>query len=292
MVHVGLAAIVLVAAGLHVWWLHDLVANRVMRWWFLALGLFTVAVAARRWLWLPLRARHRSYVVEEVRPTAGAAVTVTVRAHEHEGLPFRAGQFAWLKIGASPFVFEEHPFTIASTAERPHRKEFTIKALGDFSELIAGLRPGRRVYLDGPYGGFTPNVRRGPGLVLIAGGVGITPMLSILRTFADRRDRRHHRLIVGARSVDDLVRRNELDELSSRLWLTVTEVVQQAPPGFQGETGRIDLPLLDRLLPPRRRRHHDYYLCGPPAMVAAVGHELRDLGVPTRRIHTEQFEVV
>ena len=52
-------------------------------------------------------------------------------------------------------MFEEHPFSIASTAEHPERMEFTIKALGDFTELLGALRPGRRVFLDGPYGGFT-----------------------------------------------------------------------------------------------------------------------------------------
>jgi predicted ferric reductase len=139
-----------------------------------------------------------SYVVDSVRAVSGNAVTVAVRAQGHSGLPFHAGQFAWLKIGSSPFVFEEHPFTIASTAEHPDLKEFTIKALGDFSELLIGLRPGRRVYLDGPYGQFTIDGVRSTGFVFIAGGVGITPMMSILRTLADRGDKAHHELVVAA----------------------------------------------------------------------------------------------
>jgi predicted ferric reductase len=110
---------------------------------YTAFAATALLIAGRRWLWLPVRSHRRSYVVEDVRPVSGNAVTVAVRAHEHGGLPFRAGQFAWPKIGASPFVFEEHPFTIASTAERPHIKEFTIKARGDFSELLIGPRPSR-----------------------------------------------------------------------------------------------------------------------------------------------------
>jgi 3-phenylpropionate/trans-cinnamate dioxygenase ferredoxin reductase subunit len=291
MLHIGLAIAVLVFAGLHVWWLAGFVNVSAMRLCYLLLAEAAVFIAVRRWIWLPLRARQRSYGVVSVRPVTGNAVTVAVRAHGHEGLPFRAGQFAWLKIGSSPFVFEEHPFTIASTAQRPHLKEFTIKALGDFSELLVGLRPGRRVYLDGPYGQFTVEGVRSAGFVFIAGGVGITPMMSILRTLADRGDAGLHLLLVGARNKNDLIMRDEIAELRSRLALTVVEVVDAPPPGWTGESGRIDADLLDRVLP-RRARHLDFYVCGPPAMVVAVGRLLRERGISPRRIHTEQFDVV
>jgi predicted ferric reductase len=289
--HVFLAAVVFTAAALHVWWLDQLVADPVFGTWFVLLVGGMLVLALRRWVWLPLRAHRRSYVVEEVRPAGGNAVTVVVRAHGHAGLPFRAGQFAWLKIGSSSFVFEEHPFSIASTAERPHLKEFTIKALGDFTELLAALRPGRRVFLDGPYGRFTMEGLKSDGFVLIAGGVGITPMLSMLRTLSDRGDKRHHQLIVGARTADDILLRQEVEALRKRLDLEVTEIVESPGPGWGGETGRIDADLLERRLPPHRK-HHDYFLCGPAPMVAAVGHELREHGIPVRRIHTEQFETV
>ena len=126
-----------------------------------------------------------------------------LHARGHQGVPFEAGQFAWLKFGGSPFVFEEHPFTIASTATEPWRKEFTIKALGDFTELMSAMRPGRRVYLDGPHGRFTfAHVAGGDGFVFLAGGVGITPMLSMLRTLAANHDPRPALLVVGGRTVD------------------------------------------------------------------------------------------
>lgn len=292
LLHIALAGLVVVTAWLHVWWLDNLVDNTVILIWFLLLVGATLVIASRRWVWLPWRAHRRSYLVEEVIPEAGDAVTLVMRAHGHEGQPFAAGQFAWLKIGSSSFVFEEHPFTIASTAEQPHRKEFTIKALGDFSELLRGLRPGRRIFLDGPYGGFTMDgLERSEGFVLIAGGVGITPMLSMLRTLSDRGDRRHHHLLIGARTVDELMLGSEIDKLKDALDLAVTEVIEAPPSEWVGETGRINTELLERVLP-RHYRHHDYFLCGPPPMVIAVGRQLRERGIPTRRIHTEQFEVV
>ena len=291
MMHIGLAAVVLIAAGLHVLWLHHLVRNQWLLVYFLLLLFATLAVGARRWVWRPLQARRRAYAVENITRESGDVITVTIRADGHGGVPFRPGQFAWLKIGTSPFVFEEHPFTIASTAERPDRKQFTIKALGDFSELLIGMRPGRHVYIDGPYGGFTVDGLRSPGFVFIAGGVGITPMLSMLRTLADRGDRRPHLLLVTARSEEDLVLRQELAVLRRRIALTVVEVVKVAPRGWIGEVGRIDGPLLDRRLP-RLARHQDYFLCGPPAMVASVAQLLRQRRIPAARIHTELFDVV
>jgi predicted ferric reductase len=291
LLHIGLALTALAFAALHIVWLGAFDSQFGRRFSYAILAEAAVFIVIRRWVWLPMRSGRRSYFVDGVTPVSGNAVTVTVRAHGHAGLPFRAGQFAWLKIGSSPFVFEEHPFTIASTAERPDVKVFTIKALGDFSELLSGLRPGRRVYLDGPYGRFTVDGVRSTGFVFIAGGVGVTPMMSILQTLADRGDTADHLLIVGARRVEDVIMRAEFEALRPLLALDIVEVIEEPPPGWTGEVGRVDAGLLDRALP-RRARHRDYYVCGPPRMVVAVGQLLRARGIAPRRIHTEQFEVV
>jgi 3-phenylpropionate/trans-cinnamate dioxygenase ferredoxin reductase subunit len=292
LIHNGLVAIVVATAWLHVWWLGHLVSHPLPAGWFLASGLLLAGLAVRRWVLLPLRSRKHAYVVEAVRLVSGDGVTLTIRADGHAGLPFDAGQFAWLKIGSTPFVFEEHPFSIASTAEHPERIEFTIKALGDFTELLSALRPGRRVFLDGPYGGFTiEGLDDAPGFVMIAAGVGITPLLSMLRTLADRGDRRRHRLIVAARTEDELMLRPEIAQLRSRLNLKVVEVLSRPDAAWSGETGRIDRSLLERVLPRRPHRLH-YFLCGPQVMVSAVSTDLADLGVPLRKIHTERFGAV
>lgn len=293
LVHMGLAATVLGGAWLHVWWLHHLGVNLLFLGWLTLMALLLVGVAVRRWVWLPRRARRRPYVVEDVVEVAGDAVTLALRADRHDGIPFRAGQFAYLKVGRSPFVLEEHPFSISSTAVSPDRKEFTIKALGDFTELLRGLRPGREVYVDGAYGSMTmEGLDRAHGFVFIAGGIGITPMLSMLRTLADRGDRRPHLLLVGARGMSERLLATDLEELRERLDLDIVQVLDTAPDGWSGAVGRIDRSLLDRCLPKRARRHLEYFLCGPPAMVMAVEEALRSLAVTLRRIHTERFEVV
>jgi predicted ferric reductase len=292
LVHNALAGVVLLTAWLHVWWLRHLISKPLLAVWFFGTGLLMAALAVRRWLWLPLRASRRSYLLEEVRHEPGDGVTLTIRADRHAGVPFNAGQFAWLKFGSTAFVFEEHPFSISSAADRPQRKQFTIKALGDFTELLRGLRPGRRVFLDGPYGGFTIEGRDGSsGFMMIAAGVGITPLLSMLRTLADRRDRRRHWLIVAGRTVEELMLRPEIEEVRKHLNLKVVEVISRPGPEWMGEVGRISGELLTHYLP-RNPARLNYFLCGPPPMVHAVSHELAARGIPLRRIHTERFGAV
>lgn len=293
MLHLVLFGVVLLGAWLHIWWLKHLEVNALFAGWLVLMALLVLGVVLRRWLWVPMRARRRPYVVEDVASVSADTVTVAVSAYRHRGIHFRPGQFAYLKIGKSPFVFEEHPFSIASTATSPRRMEFTVKALGDFSELLRGMRPGRQIYVDGAYGGLTTDgLDRSSGFVFIAGGIGVTPMLSMLRTLADRGDRRRHLLVMGARSKDDLGLRQDVDELRERLDLTVVDVLADPPRGWTGERGRIDRALLDRRLPQRGRRHVDYFLCGPPQMVLAVERHLRRLAISPRRIHTERFEIV
>ncbi len=291
--HVLLANVFLIGTALHVYWLADLTRYEAARSWFLLLAAGIASLTCYRWLWRPVRARRRSYVVEEVTGSSASTVTLVLRAKGHTGTRFRPGQFAWLKVGDSPFVFEEHPFTIASPATAPWRKEFTIKALGDFSELVAGLRPGRKVHLDGPHGAFTVDGLRSDGFVFIATGVGITPMLSMLRTLADRGDQRPMVLVVAGRTADDMLHRQDCGAWSQQLNLRVVEVLKEPPEAWEGHAGRLDEEVLESALPQRRTRwHRDYFICGPGSMVKSTTQLLAQWGVSERRIHTELFDVV
>ncbi len=294
LVHIALATVVVLGTALHVWWLHHLVTDAVMALWFATLALLLLAVLAYRWAWRPLRAFRQAYTIESVERSSPTAVSVVLHARGHQGVPFEAGQFAWLKFGGSPFVFEEHPFTIASTATEPWRKEFTIKALGDFTELMSAMRPGRRVYLDGPHGRFTfAHAAGGDGFVFLAGGVGITPMLSMLRTLAANHDPRPALLVVGGRTVDELLHRSELGELAARTHLRVVEVLGTPPDGWTGEVGFVSAELLERLLPDaRERRRRHWFVCGPPPMITGVLRALDELAVPRSSVHTELFDMV
>lgn len=291
--HVVLANVAILATALHVLWLDNLTRFPEARTWFVVIGLAMIAAVVNRWLFRPLRSRRHRYVVDEVRRESPTAVTLVLHAAGHQGVPFRPGQFAWLKIGTSPFVFEEHPFTIASTATEPWRKEFTIKGIGDFSDLVAGLRPGRSVFLDGPHGSFTLDGLVSDRFVFIAGGVGITPMLSMLRTLAECDDKRPMLLVVAGRTADDLLHRADHEHLDQRLDLHLVEILEEPPDEWDGEVGRFTQDVFERALPLRRGRERvDYFICGPGPMVAAATRIISDRDVPGRRIHTELFDVV
>jgi predicted ferric reductase len=299
-VHLSLAGSVLVLSALHIWLLDHLVRDPAMRLWFLVLALGVLGVLAYRWIWRAFFDVSSEYVVREVRPETDSVSTLVLEPRRerdrpgipHRSLEFAAGQFAWLRLEPS-LTAQEHPFTIASSAHLGVWTEFTIRHTGDFTNELGRLRPGRRVWVDGPHGSFTADLERTTGLVLIAGGVGITPMMSMLRTLAHRRDRRPHRLIVVARTVDDLLFRAELRQLREQLDLTLVELLRKPPEGWTGATGAVDEALLSDVLPgPFRRNQLDYFICGPPAMVTDVLLALDALGIPHPRIHTEQFDLV
>jgi len=297
-VHVVLAAAVLVLSGLHIWWLNHLVRDAAMRALFTVLAVGVLVVLAYRWVWLPLRGTRREYVVREIRPETPTVSTLVLEPRRngarrgYRSLAFAPGQFAWLRLHPSIWA-QEHPFTIASSAHLGLWTEFTIRHSGDFTRQLRLLRPGSPVWVDGPHGAFTLDLHRTTGLVMIAGGVGITPMMSMLRTLAHRRDRRPHRLLMVARTIDDLLFRAEIRRLQQRLDLTVVELLRQPPPSWTGASGTVGAELLTALLPGEFRRNQlDYYLCGPPALVTDVLTVLEELDIPQPRIHTEQFDFV
>lgn len=297
-VHVTLAGFALVLSGLHIWLLNHLVRDVVMRVWFIALAIAVLGVLAYRWVWRPFFGARSEYVVREVRPETDSVSTLVIEPRRsghrrgYRSLEFAAGQFAWLRLEPS-ITAQEHPFTIASSAHLGVWTEFTIRHTGDFTHEIRQLQPGSPVWVDGPHGAFTVDLARTTGLVLVAGGVGITPMMSMLRTLAHRRDQRPHRLIMVARTTDDLLFRSEIARLREQLDLTVVELLRRPPAEWTGATGSVDEELLAGLLPgPFRRNQLDYFICGPPAMVTDVLTALDALDVPHPRIHTEQFDLV
>jgi predicted ferric reductase len=206
----------------------------------------------------------------------------------HEGFRFAPGQFAWIKLAHSPFTLEEHPFSFSSSAERTGRLEFGIKALGDFSSAVGEIPVGTRAFLDGPHGAFSIDRYPAVGYVFVAGGVGITPFISFLRTMADRNDPRPVLLIYADKSWRDVAYREELAELESTLDLEVVYVLEEAPDDWEGETGFITGELLEQRVP-KEKVTRFFFVCGPPPMMDAVHEALLEHGVPEAHIQMERF---
>lgn len=251
--------------------------------WILVLGYLRVLK--------PLQLLRHPYRVLDVRQETAAVWTVTLAPEHPPVLAFRPGQFAWLTLGANPFCAKEHPFSFSGSAANSKSLRFTIKELGDFTRTIKQVRFGAVVYVNGPHGAFTTDFHRhAPGFVLVAGGVGIAPIMSMLRTLADRRDRRPLYLIYGNWNWEGLLFRDEIEALKSRLNLTVAHVLQEPPPGWPGATGFVTEKLLRATIPPGAT-DHVCFLCGPKAMTDSVSRSLRRLRFPLHRIHFELFEM-
>jgi predicted ferric reductase len=294
--HVVLAVTVITLSALHVWWLDHLVAVPVLGTLFGLLAALVVGIFGYRWAWRPMFDASTEFLVREVRRENSTVSTLVLEPRRRRHGPvntwaFAPGQFAWIRLDRS-VAAEEHPFTIASSAHLD-TTEFTIRHTGDFTRALRRLPPGSPVWVDGPHGAFTNDVGAGAGFVMIAGGVGITPMMSMLRTAAHRGDPRPYRLVVVAGSPEDLLFRDELAELRFYLDLVVTEVLRRPHDGWDGHTGDIGAGLLSMVLP--NAQHHDdldYFICGPPALVTDALSALDALGVAPARVHTEQFDFV
>ncbi|MGQ9647117.1 MAG: ferredoxin reductase family protein [Thermodesulfobacteriota bacterium] len=267
------------------------VQGPLKRWFWI--GLVTAWILSLVYVRIvkPIGMFRRPYTVEEVVKERGKTWTLVLRPKGHPGITFKPGQFAWLKIGKSPFAIREHPFSFSSSAMRSDQIEISIKELGDFTSKIGEVSPGTRAYLDGPYGTFTTDSHTAPGYVFIVGGVRISPIISILRTFADRHEKRPLLLFYSSKTWEEVTFREALEKLTGRLNLRVVHTLTNPPEEWEGERGRITAEMMGRYLP-ENRADCEYFICGPDPMQMAVKEALQKLGLPLEKVESESFNFI
>lgn len=261
---------------------------------WIAYGVFWIGLLVYVRIIKPAILLRYPYQVDQVRPERGNAWTLAVKPVGHKGMRFQPGQFAWLTAWKSPFTDSEHPFSISSSAEVSDQIEFTIKELGDFTSTIKEMQPGQVVYIDGPFGAFS--IDRQPhakGYAFIAGGIGITPIMSMLRTMQARGDDRPLVLIYANNRWEDITFQKEIETLAGSLNLEVIHVLANPPDDWQGERGFINAQVLDRYLPKERSTNaYEIFICGPPPMMDAVEKTLPEIGFSLGDFHSERFNLV
>jgi len=187
---------------------------------------------------------------------------------------------------------EEHHFTISSPPEERGEVASTIQAAGDFTETLGRTRPGDPVSVHGVFGRFSHRLRPGErDLVFVAGGIGITPLMAMLRSVRAAGEDRRVRLLSAKRDESAIVLREELAEIerAEAPRLEVVHVLEKPPGSREGETGLVDRDLLHRTA---GTAADAWYVCGPiPMRKGAVGAP-REMGVPDRRIRIEIFSLV
>jgi len=258
------------------------------RYWYVLLGLamgvfiFIYAVKPLMLRTAPYRLRRNSKVGESVWEIALEPVG---RAR----FAFTAGQFAWFSFGRFPWPAFDHPFSIASSPTVLPEVRILVKESGDFTRTIGQLPVGARAYIDGPHGNFTLRERYGDSLCLIAGGIGIAPIIGILRDLHANRESRPIALIFAARTENELVHREEIDRIAERLDLRVTYVVEARPDIWEGRVGILDFAVVRSAVRCARPERCLVFICGPTPMMLAVERHLTRIGVPPGQIVYERF---
>jgi predicted ferric reductase len=229
----------------------------------------------------------RPYTVQRVVHERGGAITLVLAADGHRGQAFIPGQFAWLRPAGARTLLVEHPFSYSSSALDPVHPTFTMQPRSGFSAQAAEFEPGTPLLVDGPHGAFRPRARAA-GTILVAGGIGITPSMSILRTAADRGDPRPYLLLYGARNLSGLPFLEDIEDLQVRMHLEVVIVLSAPDPDWPGERGRINAGVMDRHLPLDLRRWQ-FMVCGAGPFVDGVIDAFEAVGVPGEHVHAERF---
>jgi ferredoxin-NADP reductase len=190
-----------------------------------------------------------------------------------------AGQFFRWRFLAEGLRWTATPYSL-SAPPRPDRLRITVKALGGHSAAVSLLRPGTRVWAEGPYGSLTSGRRTAHRSLLIAGGVGITPLRALFETLPG-----DVTLLYRAHRAEDLALGGELEAVARWRGARVLYALngpQGERPSFTAESLRAAVPDVAA---------HDVYLCGPHGFAREVYEALRAAGVPDRRIHHESFEL-
>ncbi len=237
--------------------------------------------------------KKHAYDVIDVHPETTGVWTIRMRPPEGKQIPpYLPGQFHFVTFyRGKDLPVEEHHWTISSSPTQKDHISSTIKNLGDFTATIGETRKGDKAAINGPFGRFSYLLRpQEKNLVLIAGGIGITPFMSMLRHMRDTRDTRSVCLMYANKKESDIVFYNEISEMQAGGYpqLKVFHILSEPNEGWEGETGHVNHEKIERLCG-RSLDGKVFYVCGPPPMLNTIVNALKNLHVPDKRIRIEIF---
>jgi ferredoxin-NADP reductase len=236
------------------------------------------------------------YRVTEVKPEAPGVWSVKLSPPPGSRVfDYLPGQFQFITFYRDrELPAEEHHWTISSSPARDELVGSTIKALGDFTSTMGETRAGDKAAVQGAFGRFSFLLHpEETDLVFAAGGIGITPLMAMLRYMQDVGDIRDVLLLYGNKAEGEIVFRDELAriEAGGHPRLRVVHVLSSPGQGWTGERGFVDGEKV------RKFCHGDlagraFYLCGPRGMLSSLTAALKGMGVPGAKIRTEIFSLI
>jgi predicted ferric reductase len=248
--------------------------------WYTIWALVLTALVVGRIVMPFRRNAYHQFRVAKVVPESDNVVSVYVTGKHLDRLPTSAGQFFIWHFPDFRHWWRSNPFSL-SAAPDGQMLRLTAKAVGSGSAALRNLSVGTRVFAEGPYGAFTSMQRTKPGLLLIAGGIGVTPIRSLLED-ADG----SVTVLYRVRTEAEAVLLPELQALASARGARVHVLTGRTASGSQP----FEPANLVALVPDIAER--DIYVCGPQGMMTAVLRSLRRLRIPSRQVHAERFSLV
>ena len=234
---------------------------------------------------------QRTFKVVENRVENNNVRSLHLKPLQGKIFDYKPGQYTFISVQNGRISKDPRPYTIASSPSNPDEIEFVIKNSDEYANQLQYVMKGDEVYVNKPFGIFSYlNHPEEKELVLIAGGIGITPFLSMLRWIKDNEPQKKVTLLWGCRTTSDFIKQDEFALFEQNMpnfkW---TRVVSDDP-NFDGETGFFDTEKLNRLSVSKVDvQTTGFYICAPPVMMDIVGNSLQELGVPKGRTHYEKF---
>ncbi|HSW81170.1 MAG TPA: ferric reductase-like transmembrane domain-containing protein [Candidatus Saccharimonas sp.] len=264
----------------------DLVSNPIFRYYWISIYVFAalnmIIWRFGRTIWLYWR---HEFKVEKVIQETPNATSVYFTGKNLQTFTAKAGQFILVRFFDKQRVWQEHPFSLSMLPNKDHFR-ITVRQLGDFTNAVPTIKPGTPVWVSGPFGAFTHELQTKQKVLYIAGGIGITPIRSMIEERAHRAQNNTAILLYGNRTQQDTALMGELTSLAAKITMPMYNVLSDQK-GYAGEVGFIDKQKIERLVPDIAQR--DIFLCGPPPMMTGIKKVLAELGVPASQVHYERF---
>ncbi|HAZ28547.1 MAG TPA: hypothetical protein DCY48_02095 [Candidatus Magasanikbacteria bacterium] len=251
----------------------------VLFWYALYAFVFTNFVVFRFIMPVWRYAKHR-FVVDLIVKEADGAHSVYITAKHLDAWKAKPGQFIIVRFFQKGFWWEAHPFSLSSPVKGSIR--ITAKALGDFTKKIPSLSSGTKVLIDGPHGGFTPNEKTKKKVLLVAGGIGVTP----LRTISEELLQKGYDVafVYSTKVKEESVFNQEFIKLQEQF----TQQFHFVPVYTRGEPAqKIDETFFMNFVDDLKER--EAFICGPKPMIESIALMLERLGLSKKDIHFEKF---
>lgn len=234
--------------------------------------------------------KNKKYIVTEVINETNNIVTIKFKPKYGKLFNYLPGQFLYLRINKPDIPSDEHPFTISSSPTQKDYVSVTVKQLGDFTSKLNLVQVGDIAYIDGAFGIFSylkkPERKK---ICFIAGGIGITPFLGMLRYMNDKDNSKEVVLLWGTRDLSEVICQNEIADYTTKMKKFKFIPVFSNDNNYSGEKGFITSNIIQKYVD--SVLEYDFYICGPPIMLDSQLENLRTLGVPTENIHYERFAI-